>query len=145
LKVGVLPIADVAPLYLGSEKGFFEREGLTIEPQVTQGGAEVTAGVVSGDFDLGFAATEPLMAAHVRGLPVTIVSQGVQAAEDPERDWGRLLVGGDSPVREPADLEGRTVAVNALKSMPELCVRIVLDRQGVDTSGIKSWRCRSPR
>jgi NitT/TauT family transport system substrate-binding protein len=136
LKVGVLPISDVAPLYLGIDKGFFKRERLTVEPQVTQGGAEVTAGVVSGDFDLGFSATEPLIAARARNLPVTIVSQGVQAAADPTKDWGQLLVAGDSPVRQPADLEGRTIAVNALKSMPELCARIVLERAGADTENI---------
>ena len=136
LKVGVLPIADVAPLYLGVSKGFFEDERIKIEPQTTQGGAEVTAGVVSGDFDLGFAAPEPLMAARDRDLPVTIVSQAVQAAADPERDWGQLIVPAGGEIREPKDLEGRTIAVNALKSMPELCVRIVLDRQGVDTDKI---------
>ena len=30
LKVGVIPIADVAPLYLGVRKGFFAQEKLTI-------------------------------------------------------------------------------------------------------------------
>jgi hypothetical protein len=47
LKVGVLPIADVAPLYVGERKGFFKEAQLTIEPQVLQGGAEVTAAFVS--------------------------------------------------------------------------------------------------
>jgi NitT/TauT family transport system substrate-binding protein len=137
LKIGVLPIADVAPLYLGQSKGFFKDEQLEIEPQTTQGGAEVTAGVVSGDFDLGFAATEPLMAARDRDLPVTIVSQGVQASADPDRDWGQLIVPAKSGVRRLQDVEGKTVAVNALKSMPELCVRVVLDRAGVDTDKVK--------
>src|SRR5680860_118907 len=34
LRIGVLPIADVAPLYVGIEQGFFEEENLRIEPQV---------------------------------------------------------------------------------------------------------------
>ena len=41
LKVGVIPIADVAPLYLGMDKGFFEEEGLKIEPQLAEGGAAI--------------------------------------------------------------------------------------------------------
>lgn len=32
LKVGVLPIADLAPLYLGIDQGFFKEENLKIEP-----------------------------------------------------------------------------------------------------------------
>jgi NitT/TauT family transport system substrate-binding protein len=135
LKVGVLPIADVAPLYLGHEKGFFKEEQLTIEPQVMQGGAEVTAAVVSGDVDLGFSATLPLLVAKSKGVPVEIVSQGNQAAATEEEAWDGLMVK-DEAIKEPKDLEGKTVAVNALKSMPELCARAVLDAQGVDVSQI---------
>jgi NitT/TauT family transport system substrate-binding protein len=80
LKVGVLPIADVAPLYLGMKKGYFKQEKLTLKPQVMQGGAAVAAGVVSGSLDFGFSSTEPLIVAKSKGLPVTIVTQGVQAA-----------------------------------------------------------------
>ena len=59
----MLPIAEVATLYLGASKGCFKEEQLTIEPQVMQGGAELTAAVGSGDVALGFAATEPLIVA----------------------------------------------------------------------------------
>jgi NitT/TauT family transport system substrate-binding protein len=135
LKVGVLPIADVAPLYLGDAKGFFQDEQLTIEPQVMQGGAEVTAAVVSGDADLGFAATEPLIVAKSKGVPVEIVSQGNQAAATEAEAWDGLMVK-DPGIEEPADLEGKTIAVNALKSMPELCARSLLEREGVDVSKV---------
>jgi NitT/TauT family transport system substrate-binding protein len=135
LKVGVLPIADVAPLYLGDRKGFFKEEQLMIEPQVMQGGAEVTAAVVSGDVNLGFSATEPLIVAKSKGVPVEIVSQGNQAAATEEEAWDGLMVK-DPSIKEPKDLEGKTVAVNALKSMPELCARSVLADQGVDVASI---------
>jgi NitT/TauT family transport system substrate-binding protein len=135
LKVGVLPIADVAPLYLGDKKGFFKDEQLTIEPQVMQGGAEVTAAVVSGDVDLGFSATLPLLVAKSKGVPVEIVSQGNQAAATEKEAWDGLMVK-DETIKEPQDLEGKTIAVNALKSMPELCARAVLEEQGVDVSKI---------
>jgi NitT/TauT family transport system substrate-binding protein len=135
LKVGVLPIADVAPLYLGDEQGFFEDEQLTIEPQVMQGGAEVTAAVVSGDVNMGFAATEPLIVAKSKGVPVEIVSQGNQAAATEEDAWDGLMVK-DASIETAKDLEGRTIAVNALKSMPELCARSMLEREGADVSKV---------
>lgn len=137
LKVGVLPIGDVAPIYLGAEKGFFEDEQIKLEQQVMQGGAEVTAAVVSGDVDFGFSATEPLIVAKSKNLPVEIVTQGNQAAATEKAAWDALLVPEDSPVRQVGDLEGKTIAVNALKSMPELCVRAVLARKGVDVSKLK--------
>jgi NitT/TauT family transport system substrate-binding protein len=133
--VGVLPIADVAPLYLGMDRGFFKEEQLTIKPQVMQGGAEVTAAVVSGDMNLGFAATEPLIVAKSQGVPVEIVSQGNQAAATEEDAWDGLMVK-DASIKTVKDLEGKTIAVNALKSMPELCARSMLEREGADVSKV---------
>src|SRR5688500_5028908 len=48
LKVGVIPIADVAPLYVGIEQGYFKDEELTIEPQIAEGGAAIATSVMSG-------------------------------------------------------------------------------------------------
>jgi NitT/TauT family transport system substrate-binding protein len=137
LKVGVLPIADVAPLYLGMKKGYFKQEKLTLKPQVMQGGAAVAAGVVSGSLDFGFSSTEPLVVAKSKGLPVTIVTQGVQAAASIGEAWEGVMVAGDSPIRSAKDLAGKTIAVNQVQGMNELTIRAVLARQGIDASKIK--------
>ena len=137
LKVGVLPITDVAPLYLGIKQGFFKREQLTIKPQVMQGGAAVTAAIISGDLDIGFSSVEPLMIARSKNIPVKILSQGVQAAPSTAKSWDGLMVKGSGPIHSPQDLAGKTIAVNALKNMNELAVRTVLSRDGVDVSKIK--------
>jgi len=137
LKVGVLPIADVAPLYVGMDKGFFKQEKLTIKPQVLQGGAEVTAAVVSGDTQIGFSATSPLLVAKSKNVPVQILTQGNQAAATQAQAWDGLMVRKGSDIRSLEDLEGKTVAVNALKSMPELTARAFLDGKGVDVSKIE--------
>jgi NitT/TauT family transport system substrate-binding protein len=137
LKVGLLPIADVAPLYLGIKKGFFRQEKLTIKPQIMQGGAEVTAGVASRKLDLGFAATEVLIVAKSKGLPVQIVSQGNQASASTAEAWDGVVVRANSAIKAPKDIEGKTIAVNALKGSAELCIRSVLARDGVDVSTLK--------
>src|SRR5262245_35081176 len=61
LTVGVLPIGDLAPLYLGMDKGFFEEEQLTIKPAVAEGGAAVVPAVMSGDDQIGFSNVTSLM------------------------------------------------------------------------------------
>jgi len=137
LKVGVIPITDVAPLYLGIRQGFFKQQGLTIKPQVMQGGAEVTAAIVSGSLNIGFSSVEPLMIARSKGIPVQIITQGVQAAPSASRSWDGLMVKANGPISSPQDLEGKTIAVNALQNMNELTVRAVLTRDGVDVSKIK--------
>src|SRR4051794_37798647 len=54
VSVGVIPIIDVAPLYLGIAKGFFSKRGLEVKPVPAQGGAAIVPAVVSGSQQFGF-------------------------------------------------------------------------------------------
>ena len=44
VKVGVIPIVDVAPIYLGIEKGFFADRGIELTTESGQGGAAIVPG-----------------------------------------------------------------------------------------------------
>ena len=137
LRVGVIPIADVAPLYLGMKQGFFEDQNLKIEPQLAEGGAAITPAVLSGDFQIGFSNTVSLLIAASKELPVTIISQGVLGGKTEEEAWADLLVLKDGPIKEPRDLEGKTIAVNTLKNICEVTIRASLADMGVDDSTLK--------
>jgi NitT/TauT family transport system substrate-binding protein len=137
LRVGVIPIADVAPLYLGMKKGFFEEEGLRIRPQLAEGGAAITPAVVSGDFQIGFSNTISLLIAASQDLPVEIISQGVLAGKTEEDAWADLLVLKDGPIKEPKDLEGKTIAVNTLKNICEVTIKASLEKEGVAVDTLK--------
>ena len=137
LTVGVIPIADVAPLYLGIKQGFFEEQNLKIEPQLAEGGAAITPAVLSGDFQIGFSNTVSLLIAASKDLPVTIISQGVLGGKTEEEAWADLLVLKDGPIKEPKDLEGKTIAVNTLKNICEVTIRKSLSDMGVDDSTLK--------
>src|SRR4051794_15399316 len=52
--VGVIPIVDVAPIYLGKDKGIFKKHGIDLKLQAGSGGAATVPGVVSGQFQFGF-------------------------------------------------------------------------------------------
>jgi NitT/TauT family transport system substrate-binding protein len=137
LRVGVIPIADVAPLYLGMKKGFFEEEQLTIKPQLAEGGAAITPAVVSGDFQIGFSNTISLLIAASQDLPVEIISQGVLAGKTEGQAWADLLVLKDGPIKEPQDLEGKTIAVNTLKNICEVTIKASLEKEGVAVDTLK--------
>src|SRR5688500_1052904 len=126
IKVGVIPIADVAPLYLGMDKGFFEEEGLTIEPQLAEGGAAIVPSVLSGDYQIGFSNTTSLIIAASKDLPVKIISLGVLAGTGPDDAWDALLVPKGSDIKAPADLEGKTVAVNTLNNVGPLTINTAM-------------------
>src|ERR687893_1133642 len=137
LNVGVIPIADVAPLYLGMREGCFEEEQLTSKPQLAEGGAAITPAVVSGDFQIGFSNTISLLIAASQDLPVEIISQGVLGGKSEEEAWADLLVLKDGPIKEPKDLEGKTIAVNTLKNICEVTIRASLADMGVDDSTLE--------
>src|SRR4051794_22448654 len=82
LRVGVLPIVDVAPLYLGMSKGFFKAEHLTIEPVLAAGGGAVTSAVVAGDQQFGYGNAVSMMLAVANGLPLQAVADGSQSIAD---------------------------------------------------------------
>src|ERR671917_2659350 len=137
LKVGVIPIADVAPLYLGIDKGFFKEEQLTIEPQLAEGGAAITPAVLSGDFQIGFSNTISLLIAASKDLPVQIIAQGVLAGTDESKAWADLLVLKDGPIKDGKDLEGKTIAVNTLNNICEVTIKASLEKDGDDVDSLK--------
>jgi NitT/TauT family transport system substrate-binding protein len=137
LNVGVIPIADVAPLYLGIDKGFFKDEKLTIKPQLAEGGAAIAPAVLSGDFQIGFSNTISLLIAASKDLPVQIISQGVLGGEDESEAWADLLVLKDGPIEDGKDLEGKTIAVNTLNNICEVTIKASLEKDGVNVDELK--------
>jgi NitT/TauT family transport system substrate-binding protein len=134
IEVGVVPVVDVAPLYLGIQQGFFEEEGLDVQPAIAQGGAAIIPAVVNGDQEIGFSNIVSLLIGQIEGLPVQVISQGIQATDEPDNDTAAIAVPADSDIQEPADLEGKTIAINTLRNISELTVKAALDGEGVDTS-----------
>jgi len=137
LRVGVIPIADVAPLYLGMKMGFFDQEKLTIEPQQFAGGAEILPAVQSGDLQIGFSNTTSTLIAASKGLPVRIIAQGVQEGATEPESWTHLFVRPDSGIQTPKDLEGKTIAINTLQNINDVMTKAALEKQGVDVSTLQ--------
>jgi NitT/TauT family transport system substrate-binding protein len=146
LTVGVIPIADVAPLYVGIDQGFFADEGLEIDPQLASGGAVIVPSVVSGDFQIGFSNTTSLLIAASEGLPLQIVAQGVLGGAEAKEGvaWDGVLVPKDSSIKELSDLEGKTVAVNTLNNVGPLTINTALDKAGVDYESVKYTEVEFP-
>jgi NitT/TauT family transport system substrate-binding protein len=136
VKVGVIPIADVAPLYLGIKQGFFKQEKLTIKPQPAEGGAAIVAATVAGDDQIGFSNTTSLLIANSKNVPVKLIAQGVAGAAKTSGAWDAVLVKKGSTLT-PKDLEGKTVAVNTLQNVGPLTINTALKKRGVDYKKVK--------
>ncbi len=135
ITVGVIPIVDTAPIWLGVEKGFFSDLGLDVTVQPTTGGAASVPGVVAGSYDFAFGNYVSGMVANDQGLNLRYVANGNSTAGNP--DFGAVIVNADSPIQRPADLAGKTVSVNNLQNIGDTTIRTVVDDDGGDSSTIK--------
>jgi NitT/TauT family transport system substrate-binding protein len=135
--VGTLPIANAAPMYLGMEKGFFREEGLEIKPQMAQSGNELVTGLVGEDSQFAFLGYVPVIVARAKGLPIKAVANADTGAETADKEWQVIMSAKGSSIREPADLAGKTVAVNALKGVAEVGLKAALEAEGVDPESVK--------
>jgi NitT/TauT family transport system substrate-binding protein len=137
LKVGTIPIGDIAPLYVGIKKGFFTQEKLTVKPQPAQGGAAIVPAVLSGSDQIGFSNVTSLIIAASKGLPVQVISQGVLAGADRSKAFDALMVPKGSPITSVKQLEGKTVAVNNLNNVGPLTINTAVSKAGVDYKKLK--------
>jgi NitT/TauT family transport system substrate-binding protein len=136
LTVGVIPIVDVAPIYLGQEQGFFEDRNIELELVPGSGGAAAVPGVVAGDFQFSFGNVTSVLLAASQGLPLRVVAEGDSSTGDPETDFSFVVVPADSPIQSAADLAGKTVAVNNVKNIGEVTIRKAVEDAGGDPGSL---------
>jgi NitT/TauT family transport system substrate-binding protein len=134
--VGVIPILDVAPIYLGVEQGFFRDRNIDVELKTAEGGAAIVPAVVSRQYQFGFSNVISLLLAQSQGLPVTVVSNGNNSTGEDGADFAALMVRGDSPIRTAKDLEGKTVAANTLENIVDTSVRASVRKAGGDPTKV---------
>jgi len=133
LTVGLVPVVDIAPVYVGLKHGFFKDEGLNVTPKLIQTGAVVVSGAVSGDIQIGFSNDTSIVTAASKGIPLQIIAAGVNAGKG---DYAGLLVRDDGSIKTPKDLEGKTIAVNGRNNVGSLTVNAALETFGVNWNKI---------
>lgn len=119
--VGV-PVVDMAALYVGENQGFFEDEGLKLNIEFGQGTAAMIPALLNGQYDVQYGGSVNLIQAVDAGMPLSAISVGGRTTGVAGEDHGGLVVGPDSDIQTPADLEGHTVAVNALHGLHEIAL-----------------------
>lgn len=128
---------DSTPLYLGVEEGFFEEEGLDVEVKIAESGSAIIPSVVNGESPIGYANVVSDLAAIDQGLDIKFVSNCCGVAGIDEESTSGVFVMPDSDIESPADLAGKTIAVNSTKNLGDVTIPVALENQGIDFSGIE--------
>lgn len=128
LVVATVPTASSAGLYIAQQQGFFRQEGLNVKIVNVGSGAGVTAGLLNGSIDVLNGAYAGFIAAQAHGAgKFRVLADGYAGA--PRVD--EIVVMPGSGIAAPAQLKGKTVAVNALGSVAALLVSSSLAADGV--------------
>jgi NitT/TauT family transport system substrate-binding protein len=136
LRIALIPGDIAAQPYYAIDEGFFRRAGIEATITPITGGPAIASAVASGAVDIGYSNVVSLAVGHDRGLPFTIIApanlhttQVVTA--------GILTVLKSGPLRSARDLNGKTVAVNALNNISDVAVRDWMDTNGGDSRSLK--------
>ncbi len=134
--VGMLPIVPTAALYAGIEEGFFADRDIKLEIETGQGGAALLPAVMSQEIQFATSNPVSLLTARDKGLDVRVISNWSDEKETPEEAVNAVLAQEGSGIQTAADLEGKTVAVNTLKSMGDLTIREAVRQDGGDPDAV---------
>ncbi|MDY7093370.1 MAG: ABC transporter substrate-binding protein [Acidobacteriota bacterium] len=134
VKIGYIPIADTAQLYVADAQGFFSAAGITPELISFSGGAKILEALGTGDIDIGFTGTVPLIQAKSRGINlVTLAGGSIQTSREP---YQALVVPTDSEIEEITELEGKVVATNTYRSIDHVFTIALLEAYGIKKDAI---------
>jgi len=137
INLRTLNIANALPLDLGVQKGFFAQHGIEIQKKVLQSGNDVVLSLANGDGDVGYLGYVPAMIGRVQGIKFQMISASEVEGTSVDDNWQNIMVKGNSSIRTPQDLAGKTIAVNALKGVGEVMIKAALKKVGVDPNSPK--------
>jgi NitT/TauT family transport system substrate-binding protein len=135
IRMGIIPSLVASSAFYASDLGFFKKYDLDVDLQSFSSGATIAAAIIGGSLDVGFADVISISSAHLRGFSFTYVVPGfVNSRNFP----GYALVSNaNSSFTTGKDFNGKTIAINAVKSISQLVVQSWIDGNGGDSSTVK--------
>ena len=137
LKVSIIPISDVAPLFAAIKEGYFKQQGLEIDTAPTAGGAVGIPGLIAGAYDIVFTNVVSTVQAKAQGLPIKIISPASAVGDGTQGEEGAgILVRKGEGIKTGADLVGKSLAVNTQKNIIWLYARAWIQKSGGDPNKV---------
>jgi NitT/TauT family transport system substrate-binding protein len=135
ITVGALPVVDSAGLYLANKLGYFKQEGLTVKIDPVTQSTHAIPDMLHGTIAIiGGANYVSFIEAQAKGTAqFKVVAEGVTCKPN---TFGVAALP-SSGITTPADLAGKTVAVNLTNNIQTLTLNAVLKADGVDPSKVK--------
>lgn len=136
INVGYIPLTSALAPFVAQQKGFFAKEHLKVVMHQAQSGAALVPAVMSGQYQFAYSNDMSLELAYGKGLPIKIVHAANTAGADPSPTTESLVVSKSSGIKSPADLAGKTIALDSLNNTPQIAVMTTLKKAGVNPKSV---------
>ena len=120
------PTAQVFPIFVAQEKGFYAEEGLDVTLNYSKGSSDAARQLVAGNADWGIFSSAATMQATQRGFPLKAIMQVYYP------DTFDIVVPADSDIMSMADMAGKTIGLSDLAGG-----EVPMTRASIITSGLK--------
>jgi NitT/TauT family transport system substrate-binding protein len=111
LRVGIIPVVDIAPLHAAIRQNYFAAEGLEIDTSPAPGGAALLPALAAGTFQIGFSNIVSILLGIQEGIEFRFLAGSVRSGERPP-DINGLVVRKGSGLATGKDFEGKRLASN---------------------------------
>jgi NitT/TauT family transport system substrate-binding protein len=139
VKVGALRLSSTAPIFIGMDKGFFESEGIKVEPIWFKAAQPIAVATATGDIDVGATGlTAGLYNSIGQGMKIAIVAD--KGREWPGYKLTALLVSTEqwkAGVRDLKDLKGKRVGITQIGSTFHYILGNLLEKKGMSLNDVK--------
>ena len=135
IRIGAAPTDATAQHLYAQDLGMFSAAGLSAEISPMRTSASLIAAIVGGSLDIMTSTVVSIALAHNKGLDLRVIAEGNVYNGPPPQ--AAVVVAPNSTVRNGADLNGKTLAVNGLGDLTQVALAAWMDANGGDSKTVK--------
>ncbi len=136
LRIAAVPIAGFTPIYAADKLGYFNEEGLEVTIDKSAGGAQTLPLLVQGTLQLAVTPVVSVALANQQGFNLRLIPPSLDEKRASPGQTAQIVMA-EGPVKSPADLKGKRVAVNTINSVNWLYDRaFVRAKGGIDPAQV---------
>jgi NitT/TauT family transport system substrate-binding protein len=129
LRIAAVPIAGFTPIYAADKLGFFRQQGLEVTIDRSAGGAQTLPLLVQGTLQLAVTPVVSVALANQQGFNLRLIPPALDGKRTSPGQTAQIVLA-ESPIKSPADLKGKRVAVNTINSVNWLYDRAFVRAKG---------------
>jgi NitT/TauT family transport system substrate-binding protein len=135
IRIGAAPTDATAQHLYAQDLGMFSAAGLSAEISPMRTSASLIAAIVGGSLDIMTSTVVSIALAHNKGIDMRVIAEGNVYDGPPPQ--AAIVVAPNSTIKNGADLNGKTVAVNGLGDLTQVAIAAWIDANGGDSKSVK--------